>query len=255
MIIIKIGGSAFSNKTIPLSFNEAPIRRLALLIRSHGMVPVIVHGGGSFAHPVAKAYGLNRGIRDEGQLIGVALTSLTLTMLNGRITSIFSSVGLPTYTLRTGAVFMRSGRELRLSDDAVHLMRRLVSMSVIPMLYGDVIIDDELGFSILSGDDIMVELARALKPSKALFLMDVDGVYTKGPGRGELIRVFKPSMRVAYGNSGIDATGGLANKLTSAIKISSLGVETYLCSINDGESISRVLSGIKPMRCTKVEAD
>jgi isopentenyl phosphate kinase len=241
MIIIKIGGSAFSNKTIPLSFNEAPIRRLALLIRSHGMVPVIVHGGGSFAHPVAKAYGLNRGIRDEGQLIGVAL--------------IFSSVGLPTYTLRTGAVFMRSGRELRLSDDAVHLMRRLVSMSVIPMLYGDVIIDDELGFSILSGDDIMVELARALKPSKALFLMDVDGVYTKGPGRGELIRVFKPSMRVAYGNSGIDATGGLANKLTSAIKISSLGVETYLCSINDGESISRVLSGIKPMRCTKVEAD
>jgi isopentenyl phosphate kinase (EC 2.7.4.-) len=63
-------------------------------------------------------------------------------------------------------------------------MRRLVSMSVIPMLYGDVIIDDELGFSILSGDDIMVELARALKPSKALFLMDVDGVYTKGPGRG-----------------------------------------------------------------------
>jgi isopentenyl phosphate kinase len=62
-------------------------------------------------------------------------------------------------------------------------------------------------------------------------------------------------MRVAYGNSGIDATGGLASKLTSAIKISSLGVETYLCSINDEESISRILNGIEPMRCTEVKAN
>ncbi|ABW01832.1 isopentenyl phosphate kinase [Caldivirga maquilingensis] len=254
MILIKLGGSAFSNKAKPLSFHEEPVRNLALLIKQHGITPVLIHGGGSFAHPVAKAYGLDKGIRDDAQLIGVSLTSLTLSLLNERITSIFSKLGLPTYTIRTGAVFMRTLSGLKLSGDVVDLVRRLVGMRIIPVFYGDVIHDYELGFSILSGDEIMVELAKRLKPRYALFLMDVEGVYSEGPRRGELIRVFKPSTSISYSSSGVDATGGLMGKLKHAIELAEMSVQTYLCSVMDQESISLILTGGEPRGCTRIEA-
>lgn len=253
MILIKLGGSAFSDKSRPLSFYEEPVRNLALLIKQHGITPVLIHGGGSFAHPVAKAYGLDRGIRDDGQLIGVSLTSLALSLLNERITSIFLKLKLPTYTIRTGAVFVRVLSGLRLSSDVVDLVRRLVEMGIIPVFYGDVIHDYKLGFSILSGDEIMVELAKWLKPKYALFLMDVEGVYSKGPRMGELIRVFKPSTQVSYSVGGVDATGGLMSKLKHAIELASMGVRTYLCSIMDQESLSLILTGGEPGRCTRIE--
>ncbi|WP_292000627.1 isopentenyl phosphate kinase [Caldivirga sp.] len=254
MIIIKLGGSAFSDKAKPLSFNEEPVRNLALLIKRHGVTPVLIHGGGSFAHPIAKAYGLDKGIRDDAQLIGVSFTSLALTLLNERIISIFSKIGLPTYTIRTGAVFVRTLSGLRLSNEAVDLTRRLVETKIVPVFYGDVIHDHELGFSILSGDEIMVELAKRLKPRYALFLMDVEGVYTGGPRKGELIRVFKPSIRVSYGSRGVDATGGLMGKLRHAVELAEMGIKTYLCSVMDEESISLILTDEEPTKCTRIEA-
>ena len=254
MILIKLGGSAFSDKSRPLSFNEEAVRNLALLIKHHGITPILIHGGGSFAHPVAKAYGLDKGIRDDAQLIGVSLTSLMLSLLNEKIVSAFSKLGLPTYTIRTGAVFTRTLSGLRISSDAVDLVNRLVKMGIIPVFYGDVIYDHELGFSILSGDEIMVELAKWLKPKYALFLMDVEGVYTKGPRVGELIKVFKPSTQVSYSVGGVDATGGLMGKLKHAFKLAEIGVETYLCSVMDSESISLILTGKEPKRCTRIEA-
>lgn len=254
MILIKLGGSAFSDKSRPLSFNEEAVRNLALLIKRHGITPILIHGGGSFAHPVAKAYGLDKGIRDDAQLIGVSLTSLMLSLLNEKIVSAFSKLGLPTYTIRTGAVFTRTLSGLRISSDAVDLVNRLVKMGIIPVFYGDVIYDHELGFSILSGDEIMVELAKWLKPKYALFLMDVEGVYTKGPRVGELIKVFKPSTQISYSVGGVDATGGLIGKLKHAFKLAEIGVETYLCSVMDSESISLILTGKEPKRCTRIEA-
>lgn len=252
MMLIKLGGSAISDKSKPFSFNKNPIYELAKLLRRIGEIPVIVHGGGSFAHPVAKSYGLGGGVRDWGQLIGVSLTTVALNILNSKIALTFAEAGIPTYTIRTGSMFRRSRGEIITNQYLVDLVRGLIDVGVAPLLYGDVIPDDDGLFSIMSGDEIMYELALRVKPNLALFLIDLYGVYTDGPGKGSLIKEYRVGMRISSQESGIDVTGGLASKLRYAASIAELGVRVYVCSIMDLESVESVIRGLEPPRCTKI---
>ncbi len=102
------GGSAISDKSRPLSYREDWVRELGTLLAreiSSGNKFVLVHGGGSFAHPVALAYGLSA-YRDDEQLAGVSLTSAVLSYLSMKITLTLASVGLPIYPLRTGSIYV-----------------------------------------------------------------------------------------------------------------------------------------------------
>ena len=59
-----------------------------------------------------------------------------------------------------------------------------------PLVHGDAVLDDAQGVAILSGDIWMVELARELGAKSAVFITDVDGVFTKPPTEpdAELVR-------------------------------------------------------------------
>ncbi|GGP20832.1 aspartate/glutamate/uridylate kinase [Thermocladium modestius] len=251
MLIIKIGGSAVTDKSRPLSLDLAPIQPLARLIRRSGEEVVLIHGGGSFAHPIAKAYGLGGGVRDEGQLIGVALTTAALEMLSHAITIELAKGGVAAYYVRTGDAFRAEGGRAVLADaePILDAMRR----GAVPMLHGDVVRDSELGFSIISGDAIAEALARLLRPRAALFLMDVDGVYSEGPGRGRLLRrLARGEDSVRVGGEGIDVTGGLSGKLRHAWGIVEAGARVFLCSIRDLESLEAVVGGGEPPKCTEL---
>ena len=54
-------------------------------------------------------------------------------------------------------------------------------MGFTPVTFGDVVSDKKLGFSICSGDLLMLLLAENLKPEKTIFIIDEDGLYTSNP--------------------------------------------------------------------------
>ena len=251
--MVKLGGSAISDKSRPMSYNRASVRSVAGLVKrllGRGWGVVLIHGGGSFAHPVAMAYGLDRGIVDDGQLIGVPLTLATLNGLNSLILVEFAKAGIPTYTVKAGSIFMRIDSEVE--GFGVGLLVRLMGRGVVPVIYGDVIFDSKRTFSIISGDEIMYYLARELKPKLALFLIDLPGVFEEGPGKGSLIRVLKPGGGLKIREGGIDVTGGLSSKLSYAFKIAEVSQETYICSATDEESLNAIAQGLEPPRCTRV---
>ncbi len=105
MIILKLGGSVVTDKSVPFSVREDEVRRLAREVSESGVEVVIVHGGGSFGHPVASEYGLQKGLNEEGQIIGVAKTRMAMEDLNRRIVEIFVDVGLPAVSVQSSAVF------------------------------------------------------------------------------------------------------------------------------------------------------
>ncbi|KUO81758.1 MAG: isopentenyl phosphate kinase [Vulcanisaeta sp.] len=249
LFLIKLGGSAISDKSKPLSYREDWVRDLGKTLLSHyklGSKFVLVHGGGSFAHPVALAYGLSK-YRDYEQLIGVSLTSSVLNYLSMKITNTLSTVGLPIYPMRTGSIYTIRDGKPQLLIDSTHIMG-LINRGVIPMLYGDVVPSDE-GFSIISGDDIMLDLGIKLRPHAAIFLTDVPGILGRDGG---VIREFsRTSIADEKGTEHtIDVTGGLIRKVRTALELSS-HVRTYLCAIWDLESISKILNGEDPVNCTK----
>ncbi|MEW6070710.1 MAG: hypothetical protein AB1485_08840, partial [Candidatus Thermoplasmatota archaeon] len=47
-----------------------------------------------------------------------------------------------------------------------------------PVTFGDIVVDEKLGFCICSGDALMLELAKKFESEKAIFVMDVDGFYS-----------------------------------------------------------------------------
>jgi len=248
LFLIKLGGSAISDKSKPLSYREDWVKNLGKTLLSHyklGSKFVLVHGGGSFAHPVALAYGLSK-YRDYEQLIGVSLTSSVLNYLSMKITNTLSTVGLPIYPMRTGSIYTIRDGKPQLLIDPTHIMG-LINRGVIPMLYGDVVPSDE-GFSIISGDDLILDLSIKLRPSAAVFLTDVPGVLNSD---GNVIREFSRTSIINERATGhIDVTGGLIKKIEIALELSNY-VKTYLCAIWDLESISKVLNGEEPINCTK----
>ncbi len=252
LFMIKLGGSAISDKSKPLSYREDWVMKLGALLAREiklGRRFILIHGGGSFAHPIALAYGLSR-YRDAGQLIGVSLTSAVLNHLSMKITLTLASVGLPIYPLRTGSIYIiREGRP-HLLIGTTHLME-LIERGVVPMLYGDVVASDD-GFSIISGDDLMLDLGSKLRPSASIFLTDVPGVLdTNGNVIRELTRSYVVSERDTHH---IDVTGGLIKKVNSAVELARY-TRTYLCAIWDLESISRILNDDEPTMCTRFLPD
>ncbi|NPA48094.1 MAG: isopentenyl phosphate kinase family protein [Thermococci archaeon] len=227
MIIVKIGGSVFSDKGgEEENIRTDVVRRIAGEIREFypGRSFLIVHGGGSFGHPLAKRYGIRDGLVGDLQekRIGFSKTHQAMLRANSLIVDAFLDEGLPAFSVSTSSVF--TSRNGRVASGSIHVIRRLLQLGLIPVLFGDVVIDEEKGIDVLSGDQIMTYLTEELRPEKVIFLMDVDGIYDGKPGEGRLIDELKEDdverlLERLRCTSGTDVTGGICNKLREALRM------------------------------------
>lgn len=231
MIIVKVGGSVFSDKRgEPENFKGEVVRSIARELASFypGEDFIVVHGGGSFGHPEAKRYGIREGLPEDPatadfRRMGFTLTHEAMLRANARFIDAFVREGLPAFSVSTSSVFITENGEVAYGD--LEVLKRLLELKFIPVLFGDVSIDLSKGIDILSGDQIITYLARMLEPDKVIFLMDVDGIYDGRPGEGKLIQNLPregiPALleRLNCTAAGTDVTGGICNKLREAEKI------------------------------------
>ncbi|WP_297475616.1 isopentenyl phosphate kinase [Thermococcus sp.] len=231
MIIVKIGGSVFSDKSgRERNFRHGVVERIAEeLVEFYPREDfLIVHGGGSFGHPEAKKHGIKDGLPDEpkaarSRRIGFTLTHKAMLEANGSFIDAFISKNLPAFPVSTSSIFLTDEGEIVYGD--LEVLRWLLRERFIPVLFGDVSIDIARGIDILSGDQIITYLAKMLEPEKVVFLMDVDGIYDGRPGRGKLVQNLErdeigPLLgRLNCTTAGTDVTGGICNKLREAAKM------------------------------------
>ncbi len=227
MIIVKIGGSVFSDKNDPKSFKEDVVKGIASELA--GFYPenevIVVHGGGSFGHPLAQQYRIREGIEPDSDFkrIGFALTHQAMLEVNDRIVGAFISQHLPAFSVSSSSIFLTEAGEVAYGD--VEVIKKLLELRFIPVLFGDVSVDLAKGIEILSGDQIIAYLAKMFRPEKVVFLMDVDGIYEGSPGEGSIIQDLRagdiePLLgRLKCTAGGTDVTGGICNKLLKAREI------------------------------------
>ena len=93
-------------------------------------------------------------------------------------------------------------------------------MGLVPVLYGDVVLDDEITFSILSGDEIIYILCKNLityKVSKAIFATDIEGIYVRGDKKNYVVSRISSdeidNLQLADMGTKIDVTEGIRGKL------------------------------------------
>ncbi|MCS7096564.1 MAG: isopentenyl phosphate kinase [Candidatus Bathyarchaeota archaeon] len=249
-VILKIGGSVLTNKTVELEARMDMISGIAdQILEANPKNLVIVHGGGSFGHPTAQKYAIKEGFKDEAQIAGFAETHHIMTVLNGLLMDALIWRGIPAISMAPSSyVITRNGRIQHLD---MTILKRLLEMGFIPVLYGDTVIDEEIGFTILSGDQIVAYLATQMNAERILVGVDVDGVYDDNPKSNPKAKMFtrlnmeelKNVLEKLGGSEGYDVTGGMRSKIAELMPAVMQGIPVLIFNATKTKHIYKAIKG------------
>ncbi|MCS7386444.1 MAG: isopentenyl phosphate kinase [archaeon GB-1867-005] len=261
LVVVKFGGSVITIKDSPKRANLDVIRRLAVEVSDviDFFNLIVVHGGGSFGHPIASKYNLHLGFKDNGQLKGLAETRMAMEELNRLVVEELVGAGVPAVSVQPSAcIIANSGEIAAFHVEPIELMLQL---NLTPVLYGDVVFDEKLGFTIISGDKIASHLAIRFNARRLVFACDVDGVYTSDPKKNldaklipsvavdDVGRLIKGMRGCSF--KGIDVTGGIAGKLMEAVKPARAGIDVLIVNALKPLNVKRAILG-EELICTRI---
>jgi isopentenyl phosphate kinase len=215
--IVKLGGSVITDKSKATgTLRPEVLERLAREVASVPGETILLHGAGSFGHPGARQYRLKEGLAGEGALHGAAQVRADVAELDRRVVDAMRAAGAAPWPLPPSSVaFMRDGNLRRIDWE---IFDAALGRGFLPVSHGDVVIDDTLGVSILSADDIAQALSRHLHPVAVVFAVNMDGVFDRDPAApgAAIIQKLKASEKVELGAGlagGDDVTGAMAAKV------------------------------------------
>jgi isopentenyl phosphate kinase len=250
--VVKLGGSVITVKDEEFTPNLPAINRLAKEIAdAHLDSMILIHGGGSFGHPVAREYQIVEGYKTPGQRIGFSKTRQAMMTLNKLVIDAFVRQSLPVVTVQPSACITTKGGRIQHFD--VTAIQHLLRLGFIPVLYGDATLDLEVGFTILSGDQITAELATIFNAEKTVIAVDVDGLFTDDPKsnpKAKLINEVSPEELNGLLNSideakTVDVTKGMRGKITELLPAVERGIQIDLVNASIAGRLYKALKGEK----------
>ncbi|MBR6993295.1 MAG: isopentenyl phosphate kinase family protein [Methanobrevibacter sp.] len=252
MIILKIGGSILTNKdSIESEVDSESLKRIALEIKSSldnsFKELIIVHGAGSFGHPPAKKYKIGERFEESEypqKRIGFCEIQNAVKKLNMLICEEFIKEGLPVVAIPASSFMTATNK--RITQGNLDSFRRYLAKGFIPVIYGDVVLDDELELCVISGDQIIQYLAINLNPDRVILGTDVDGVYDKNPKTHDDAIFFDKfssldDLETLEGTTNVDVTGGMVGKIKELLYLADLGIESKIINAEVENNIFKVL--------------
>ncbi|MFH1256396.1 MAG: isopentenyl phosphate kinase [Candidatus Diapherotrites archaeon] len=262
LIILKIGGSVCTEKDENrLQAKEETIRRIAREIKEAQEKKefnlILVHGAGPFGHKLVKEYEINDGLKSEKDFEVYRKTQESVKRLNGIFVKIFAEEGIELKTVVPHECITQKRKKI--VNFNITPVRGLLEKGAVPVLYGDMVPDEELKGSVVSGDAIVAFLAKELKPDKVLLGTDVDGIFTADPkvdGKAKLVeRIdggnFERILKQAGEAKTVDVTQGMKGKLLK-LKEMLQGTKALIFNANMEGNIRKALLGEK-IRATELK--
>jgi isopentenyl phosphate kinase len=249
-VVVKLGGSVLTRKREAARLRPKVLRRLAEELAAPGGPPVVLlHGAGSFGHPGAVRWNLAQAPAEPSDRIhrlrGASIVSGEVRRLHGAVLQALIDAGLSPLSVPPQPISMnRSGTLSRLDLEP---FRRALARGGVPVSFGDVVPDEQWGFSILSADTIAVELVRSLPSRRLVFVSDVEGILeasARGNRRKPIARLSPAvldSLRPAEGVA--DVTGGIRAKAEAMLAAAGAGADAGLISGLRHGTLSRAIRG------------
>jgi isopentenyl phosphate kinase len=238
MILIKLGGSIITNKERPLSARTSTIDKIAKQLKKIHEPFVVVHGGGSFGHYWSVKYDMHtKPARYD--LRGVSIVKNSMIELNKIVLDCFVKNRLDPYCLPP-TDFMDGDKPI---PSKIKEIKKIAESGLIPVTYGDALWYGGKKSYILSGDRIMSILSKSLRPRLAVFVLNVDGLYSDLKTK-KLIRDMKDDQ-VSIQEISMDVTGGMKRKVQEATRISKMGLKVFFVNGNKPERITNAIQKSK----------
>ncbi len=254
-IIVKLGGSAITAKDESRpEVNSKNLERLAGEIakaqKESDIALFIVHGAGAFGHVPAKKYELNAGLKNSSQIMGISETHQGMEELNYAVVEALRKKGIPAIALQPSAGgILRNGKLIKFP---LEVIEKMLAIGLVPVSYGDVLLDEVKGVSILSGDHLVPYLAEKLKADRVILVADVPGIFDIDPKKDQNAKIIKELGRKSIRQikeigsaKGTDVTGGMKGKLEELLHLADMGIESEIISGFAPSDLKRALCALR----------
>jgi isopentenyl phosphate kinase len=236
--VLKLGGSVITEKDRPETLDGPALDAAADAVADADVADlVVVHGAGSFGHHHADAHGVTPA---EGSHDVTALTDIhgSMTALNRLVLSRLHARDVPAVPVHPlsaahrdadGALTMPTGQ-----------VATLLGEGFVPVTHGDVIAQAGKGVTILSGDELVVDLARALSADRVGLCSTVPGVLDGDDDVIERVTAFEDVADAVGASDATDVTGGMAGKVRTLLDLD------VPASVFDADGLAAFLAGERP---------
>ena len=251
VVLVKLGGSLITDKRRPETARTGVIERLAqeiAILGANGTRLVLGHGSGSFGHVAAARHGIHEGVETPEQLLGVTETQDRAATLHRLVIGTLRRRGVPAFSLAPSSCLVSAGGAP--TELWAEPLLAALRLGMLPVVYGDVVMDRELGASIASTEAVFLAFAERLLASgvivrRSIWLGETDGIYdTRGVTIAELRRdTLEEVLDGLEGASGTDVTGGMRHRLETAARLAELGVESWIVNGLEPGQLARIFEG------------
>lgn len=246
VIIVKLGGSIITDKTKPYTPNIMALKRLSSDIKKAGVPVVIIHGQGSFAHTSAAKYGGKKGYKST---LGVAKVFNDAMKMNSIVMDALIDAKIPAVSFRPNSLFLsKKGQVMKNNLEPVV---EAINQGIVPVMYGDVIMDTEWKSTIFSGETssyylVLFLLMKKIEIAKIIQVGVTDGVYTDKKTIPKItVNSYKEIKKHLLAPLTTDVTGGMQHKVEEALKLAKLGIPTQIINGTRKNELFKALSGVK----------
>ncbi|MBW8874760.1 MAG: uridylate kinase [Acidobacteria bacterium] len=253
VILLKLGGSLITDKTREETPRRAVIDRLAgEIARANGPEApfrlVVAHGSGSFGHVAARRHGIGQGPLSPDQIAGASRTQERAAALHQIVVAALAAAGARPFSLApSSCVVAAAGQPLAVATEPLLLA---LKHGLLPVLYGDVVLDREWGAAICSTESLFRALAPRLQACGlfircALWLGETDGLWDAAGRTVPRVSAdtFAGALQAIGAPAGTDVTGGMRHRLETALELARIGIPSLLANGVTPGLLERALRG------------
>lgn len=197
-LLLKVGGSCISDKTLlnkalksqspedikaTLDINLKRIDQIAAEIGDAYSIMnkmIILTGVGSPGHFTVLKHKLHKGNSGElEQHLGLLEAQIAVNRLRHSILESFLRHKIPAFQAYASSMY--ESDKMRVIRGDTGNIKRFLASGLVPVISGDMVPDVTMGYSVLSGDQILADLAEKFNPKKIVYGSDVDGIFDSDP--------------------------------------------------------------------------
>ena len=225
MVVIKYGGSAMTNEVI----KQSVLKDIAVL-KSVGIKPVIVHGGGKDINSWLNKVEIKREFKNGLRVTTKETLEVAEMVLSGKLNK-----GLVQHMERIGThavglsgkdgnmltveKCLSKGEDIGYVGKITHVDTELIETLLLngyTPIISTIGLDEKYHAYNINADDVATAIARALKASKLVFLTDIEGVLEDPSDPNTLISKINTNSAKQLFESGV-IQGGMIPKLKNCI--------------------------------------
>ena len=254
---IKLGGSLITDKdqdsTARYEMLDQLSHEIAIAIKQHPEKKFVIgHGSGSFGHFAAKKYNTRNGFTSDpnpsSYWDGFHRVYQKAHQLHNIVLSTLIKAGVPALSLPPIDQVITKNHNI--ISWPMEVITACLHAKMVPVVFGDVVFDCEIGGTILSTEELFAHLARQLHPDRILIAGIEEGVWLDFANKTTLVENIDQGnleqvINAVDGSTSTDVTGGMRTKVMEMVELAKFqpGLSINIFDGSKKGNLAKVISG------------